>query len=177
MRIHPYRSRDLITLIELQQVASKIDGNQESIAELEAWLNNPAMDAEANTFVITDDDDELNQWGQAGTLDGVDGEIVGYTTLRFAQDEHSYHFLCLGTVHPQFRRQGAGRLLLIGARNRARLVASEFEFEAEQEGIPVYFEAQLPTTDPASPRLAEKFEMQYVENAGQDGMHLYRADL
>ena len=177
MRIHPYRSRDVMTLIQLQQVASEIDGNQESVAELEAWLNNPEMDAEANTFVITDDDDELNQWGQAGTLDGVDGEIVGYTTLQLSQDEQGYHYLCRGTVHPQFRRQNAGRLLLIGARNRARLVASEFEFEAEQEGIPIFFEALLPTLDTASPQFAEKFEMQLVEGAIQDGMQLYRAML
>lgn len=177
MRIHPYRSRDMTTLIELQQVASKIDGNRESVAELEVWLDNPEMDAESNTFVITDDDDELNQWGQAGTLDGIEGEIVGYTTLRFAQDEQGYHFLCLGAVHPQFRRQGAGRLLLVGARNRARLLASDFEFEAEQEGIPVYFEAQLPIHDPASPRLAAKFEMQPLESTIQNGMQLYRTEL
>ena len=177
MRIHPYRSRDVTTLLQLQEVASSVDGNRESVAQLEAWLNNPEMDAEENTFVITDDDDELNQWGQAGTLDGVEGEIVGYTTLRFSQDEQGYHFLCLGAVHPQFRRQGAGRLLLVGARNRARLLASDFEFEAEQEGIPVYFEAQLPAKDLASPRLAEKFEMQDVKSVVQDGMQLYRADL
>lgn len=177
MRIHPYRARDLMTLLQLQQFASKIDGNHESITELEAWLDNPDMDAEANTFVITDDDDELNQWGQAGTLDGVDGEIVGYTTLRFSQDEQGYHFLCRGSVHPEFRRQNAGRLLLVGARNRARLLASEFEFEAEQEGIPIYFEALLPVLDAASPRLAEKFEMQSVEGVIQDGMQLYRATI
>jgi len=177
MRIHPYRSRDLATLVQLQQVASKIDGNQKSVAELETWLDDPEMDAESNTFVITDDDDELNPWGQAGTLDGIDGEIVGYTTLQLTQDERGYHFLCHGTVHPEFRRQNAGRLLLIGARNRARLLASEFEFEAEQEGIPIYFEALLPTRDLASPRIAAKFEMQLMEDASQEGMQLYRAML
>ena len=159
MRIHPYRSRDLTTLLQLQQAASLIDGNSNSVVELEAWLTNPSMDVVASTFVITDDDDELNQWGQAGTLDGIEGEIVGFTTLRFSQDEQGYHFLCRGAVHPEFRRQNAGRLLLVGARNHARFLASEFEFEAEQEGTPIYFEALLPVLDAASQRLAEKFEM------------------
>lgn len=180
MRIHSYRSRDLTTLLQLQQAASLVDGNSNSVAGLETWLNDPAMEAEANTFVITDDDDELNPWGQAGTLEGIEGEIIGYTTLHLSRDEQGergYHFLCRGTVHPQYRRQNAGRLLLIGARNRARLLASEFEFEAEQEGIPIYFEAWLPTHDAASPRLAAKFEMQPVKDAIQEGMQLYRAIL
>jgi len=50
--------------------------------------------------------------------------------------------------------------LLICALNHARIRASEFEFEAQQEGFPLYFEALLPVHDPGSEGLAAKFEMQ-----------------
>jgi GNAT superfamily N-acetyltransferase len=174
MRIRPYRSRDLTTLVDLQEQASVVDGTVESANVLALWLDDPDGEVEENTFVITDDDDELNPWGQAGTLDGIEGEIVGYTTLRLLQDEEGYHLLCRGAVHPEYRRQGAGRLLLVGARNRARMLATEFEFEAEQAGIPVYFEALLPVRDEGSPRLAARFEMQPVVDAIEDAMHYYR---
>ena len=179
MRIHPYRMRDMTTLIEIQQAAADVDGNQSSVEELEAWLEHPEMDVESNTFVVTDDDDELNPWGQAGTLEGVEGEIVGYTTLQLSQDEYgerAYHFLCRGAVLPQFRRKNVGRILLVGALNRARLLATEFEFEAEQEGIPIYFEALLPANDDASSQLAAKFEMLCL-GAVKEGMQLYRVEL
>ncbi len=178
MRIRNYRQQDLPTLVQIQQEAAQADGCELQNADsIEEWLTNSEMDALSNAFVIMDDDDELNTWGQAGTLDSLEGEIVGYTTLELRQDQHAYHLLCQGAVHPQYRRQNAGRLLLVGALNRARIMGTEFEFEAEQEGTPVYFEALLPVRDPASPRLAAKCEMQPTNEDSPEDMRLYRREL
>jgi len=177
MRIRNYRLENLPTIIQIRQAALQTDNSTVPQPSIEAWLTNTAMDALANAFVITDDDDELNSWGQAGTLDGLEGEVAGYTTLTLFRDKDGYHFLCQGAVHPQQRGQGAGRLLLVGALNRARILAAEFEFEAEQEDIPIYFEALLPARDTPSSHLAEKCEMQAVEGVQQNGMQLYRREL
>ncbi len=176
MRIRNYRPEDLPTLVQIQQLAAHVDG-YDIPQTVEEQLTQPETDARSNVFVITDDDDELNTWGQAGTLDGIEGEIVGYTTLTLHQDFEAYHFLCQGAVHPQQRQRGAGRLLLVGALNRARILAADFEFEAEQEGIPIYFEALLPIRNTTASRLMEKCEMQAVKQKKQNGMQLYRRDL
>ncbi len=177
MRIRNYRPEDLPTLVQIQQSAAQTDGY--SILRLETSIEEQLTlsETQSNTFVITDDDDELNTWGQAGTLDGIEGEIVGYTVLTLHQDSEGYHFLCQGTVRPQHRQRGAGRLLLVGALNRARILAADFEFEAEQEGIPIYFEALLPMRSTTTSRLMEKCEMQAVEQGAQNGLRLYRRDL
>lgn len=178
MRIRNFRQEDIPTLIEIQQLAIQADGRKiQSVIEIETWLNSPGLDAQSNLFVITDDDDDLNTWGQAGTLEGIEGETVGYTVVQLYQNQDGYHLLCEGTVHPQFRRQNAGRALLICALNRARVIAADFEFEAEQEGLPIYFEALLPASDPATARLAEKCEMQPTDEGTLDGMRLYRREL
>ncbi|GAC1394508.1 MAG: hypothetical protein NVS4B11_13300 [Ktedonobacteraceae bacterium] len=179
MRIRNYRPEDLPTLVQIQQLAAHNDGYDTSQLEtsIEVWLTNPEMDARSNAFVITDDDDETNTWGQAETLDGLEGEIIGYSTLTLYQDQEAYHLLCQGAVYPQQRQRGAGRLLLVGALNRARILAAEFEFEAEQDGIPIYFEALLPVRNTTSSRLTEKCEMQPVDEKKQNGMQLYRREL
>ncbi|QBD77960.1 N-acetyltransferase [Ktedonosporobacter rubrisoli] len=178
MRIRNYRQADEPSVIQIQRVAMQEDGLAEkSVSDLQDWLANSTMDALLNTFVINDDDDELNTWGQAGTLDGLEGETVGFVTVQLYQDRRSYHFLCRGAVHPQHRRENGGRILLVGALNRARILATEFEFEAEQEGLPIYFEALLPERDPASARLAARFEMHPTEEPAPQGMRLYRREL
>ena len=178
MRIRNFRQENILSLVHIEQIAAQADGRAaKSGTDFEAWLTDPELDALSNVFVITDDDDELNPWGQAGTLDGVEGEVVGYTAVQLCQDSHAYHLLCQGTVHPQYRRQNAGRILLIGAMNRARIIAAEFEFEAEQEGLPVYFDALLPVNDPASARLAAKCEMVSTDEPAPDGLRLYRREL
>src|SRR5205823_9871485 len=177
MRIRNYREVDIPTLYQIQQLAAKADGVEaKNMGEFEAWLAAHHLKAEDNVFVITDDD-ESNEWGQAGTLEGVEGEIVGYTVLELHQDQRAYHFCCEGTVHPAYRRQNAGRALLICALNRARIWAAEFEFEAEQEGRSIYFEALLPLHDPASKRLAAKCEMEPTDEHILEGMQLYRREL
>jgi GNAT superfamily N-acetyltransferase len=176
VRIRKYRQEDITRLIQIQQLAAQTDGiGEKSVVELEQWLTDPEVEASSNAFVITDDDDELNTWGQAGTLEGIEGEIVGYTTVQLYQDQGAYHLLCRGTVHPEHRRRNAGRALLICALNRARFLA--FEFEAEQEGLPVYFEALLPVHDPASARLAARCEMLPTDEVAPDGMQLYRCEI
>jgi len=145
--------------------------------EFAVWLLADTVDALSNAFVITDDDDELNTWGQAGTLEGIEGEIVGYTLVQLYRDRGAYHLLSQGAVHPQHRHRNAGRALLICAMNRARFIAAEFESEAEQEGIPVYFEAWLPIDDLASDRLAAKCEMLPTDEQAPEGMRLYRREL
>jgi GNAT superfamily N-acetyltransferase len=178
MRIRTYRREDLPTLVYLYQLAIQTDQLAlESEAVFVDWLSDPAHEPTANVFVIRDDDDELNTWGQAGTLDGIEGEVVGFTAIELIEDEHAYHFRCIGTVHPQHRRRNAGRLLLVGALNRARLVATEFESEAEQAGLPIYFEALLPVHDPGSSYLAAKCDMLPTDDPVPSGLRLYRREV
>ena len=161
--------------MQLEWQASQHDGR--SAVALEEWLTEPETVEPANVFVITDDDDEVNPWGQAGTLDGLEGEVVGYTILQLRKDQLAYHFLCQGAVHPQYRRQHGGRVLLVGALNRARVMAEEFEFEAEEEGLAIYFEALLPSHDPTSSRLAARCDMQPTAEPVSEGLCLYRREL
>lgn len=175
MRIRNFRQEDVPALVSLQQESAHYDGL--SLLDESAfvrWFTGLTPVSEENTFVVTDDDDELNTWGQAGTLEGIEGEIIGYTVIHVVQDREGYHIVCWGSVHPQQRRRHAGRALLICALNRARLVAADFEFEADQEGMPIYFEAWLPSSDAGAKSLAEKCEMQVVKNTEQAGLALYR---
>jgi hypothetical protein len=122
-----------------------------------------------HVFILTDDDDELNTWGQAGTLDGLQGPVVGYTALvEHGDGQRTRSWRCEGAVSPKYRHQRGGRLLLQGALNRARMLTSD-------EDEPVYFEALLPANDPGSPQLATYFEMRPVEEQG--AMRLYRREL
>ncbi len=178
MRIRNYRQGDLHTLVHIQQLAAQTDSVEPmSTRDFEEWVAQPELQAESNIFLITDDDDDLNNWGQGDVLDGLEGEVMGYTSLRLRQSHHAFHFLCEGTVIPEHRRRGAGQALLICALNHARLRASEIEFEAQQQGFTIYFEALLPVEDPASERLATKFEMYPTDETTLKGMKLYRVEL
>ena len=177
MRIRNYRQGDIPTLIHIQQLAAQADNVESmSIPDFEEWLAQPQLQAGSNIFLITDDDD-LNNWGQGDVLDGLEGEVVGYTVLQLRRSHHAYHFLCEGAVLPHHRRRGAGQALLICSLNHARLRASEFEFEAQQQGFPIYFEALLPVVDLASVSLAEKFDMHPTDEPALKGMQLYRSEL
>ncbi len=147
-----------------------------STVDFEEWLALPGLEAENNVFVITDDD-ETNMWGQAGTLEGMEGEVIGYSLLQLRRSQYAYHLLCQGAVLPEQRHRGAGWSLLICDLNRARALAFEFEFEAEQEGRPIYLEALLPAADPAAHALAVKCEMQLTSEPALQGMRLYRREL
>ena len=181
MRIRRYRRGDIPTLAQIQQAAAQIDRVAPlSEADFEEWFAQPELQAESNVFLITDDDDELNEWGQAGTLDGLEGEVAGYTVLQLRRSQHAYHFLCEGAVLPKYRRQGVGRSLLICALNQARIRIFELDegtAGAGQQGRPVYFEALLPVSDAASESLAATCEMQPVDEAVLQGMRLYRCEL
>jgi GNAT superfamily N-acetyltransferase len=178
MRIRNYRQGDVPTLVHIQQLAAQADNvDSMSIADFEEWLAQPEFQEGSTIFLITDDDDDLDNWGQGDVLDGLEGEVVGYTVLQLRQSHHAYHFLCKGTVHPQYRRSGAGQALLICALNHARLRSSEFEFEAQQQAFPIYFEALLPIEDPASERLAAKFDMYLTDEPVLKGRQLYRSEL
>jgi GNAT superfamily N-acetyltransferase len=177
MRIRNYRQVDIPTLNELLHLSAEIDGFEVKVMfDVEAGLMDPEQEGANKIFVITDDD-ESNEWGQGGTLEGVEGEIAGFTAVVLYEDDRAYHFLCQGTVHPQYRRRNAGRALLICALNHARSVSAEFEFEAEEEGRPIYLEALLPLNDPASANLAEKCVMQLTDESRVNGMILYRREL
>jgi ribosomal protein S18 acetylase RimI-like enzyme len=177
MRIRNYRQGDIPTLVHIQQLAAQADNIESmSISDFEEWLAQPELQAASNIFLITDDDD-LNNWGQGDVLDGLEGEVVGYSVLQLRWSHHAYHFLCEGSVLPQHRRRGAGQALLICALNHARLRASEFEFEAQQQGFPIYFEALLPVVDLASVSLAAKFDMHPTDESVLKGMQLYRSEL
>lgn len=178
MRIRRYRPGDIPTLAHIQQRAAQVDGATPlSEADFEQWLAQPELEAPSHVFLVTDDDDDLNEWGPAGTLDGLEGEAVGYTILQLRRSHHAYHFLCEGAVLPMHRRRGAGYALLMSALNNARVRLFEIEYEARQQGQPIYFEALLPASDPASASLAAQFEMQPVDERAVAGMRLYRAEL
>jgi ribosomal protein S18 acetylase RimI-like enzyme len=178
MRIRNYRQGDVPTLILIQQIAAQTDHvDLMSEIDFEDWLAQPELEAGSNIFLITDDDDELNSWGQGDVLDGLEGEVVGYTVLQLRRSQHAYHFLCEGAVLPQHRRRGAGQALLICALNHVRIRASEFEYEAQQQGFPIYFEVLLPMNDPASESLAVQCEMQPTSEPALKGMRLYRIEL
>ena len=177
MRVRNFRLEDIPALVHIQRAAAEVDKSVVmNEAEFARWITSPEIDTDSNVFVVTDDDDELNTWGQAGTLEGIEGEIVGYTVLRIRKDREAYHLYCQGTVHPQHRKRNAGRALIICALNRAHLIASDFEFEAEQAGIAVYFEALFPLNDPSSAHLAAKCEMQKTPGVF-NGLQLYRRAL
>jgi hypothetical protein len=178
MRIRNYRQGDIPTLVHIQQLAAHADGlTVMGETDFEQWFAQPELKPQSNVFIITDDDDELNEWGQGGTLEGLEGEAIGYTVLQLRRSQHAYHFLCEGAVLPQHRRREAGESLLICALNHARIRASEFEFEAEQEGYPIYFEALLPTRDPGSDGLSMKCNMEPTDESALEGTRLYRSQL
>jgi GNAT superfamily N-acetyltransferase len=178
MRIRRYRPGDIPTLVMIQNEAVRADGVEPmSEADFETWFSQPELEAASNVFLITDDDDELNEWSAAGTLAGLEGEVAGYTVLSLRRSQHAFHFLCEGAVLPRFRRQGVGLSLLICALNQARIRVFEVEDEARGQGYPVYFEALLPANDPASERLAEQCEMVAVDEPVLKGMRLYRGEL
>jgi hypothetical protein len=178
MRIRYYRQGDIATLAHIQQLAAQIDHvDSMTIIDFEEWLMQPEIQDGSNIFLITDDDDDLNNWGQGDVLDGIEGEVVGYTVLQMRRSYHAYHFLCEGAVLPHHRRRGAGQALMICSLNHARLRASEFEFEAQQQSFPMYFEALLPIEDAASTSLAATFDMYSIDETVIKGMQLYRSEL
>lgn len=178
MRTHNYRQKDSATILQIERLAREADGREVlDEAAFTNWLLDPALDAPDNVFVITDDDDELQTWGQAGTLEGIEGEIVGYTAVQVRCDERACHILCQGAVHPQYRGLHAGRALLVAALNRAHILEFDLAFEAEQAGLPVYFEALLPVRDPLSVYLAAKCDMQPVDDPAPAELRLYRREL
>jgi GNAT superfamily N-acetyltransferase len=178
MRIRTFRWGDLPTLAHIQELAARADGVQAKTKEaFEQEFALPEVDATSNVFLITDDDDELNEWGQGETLEGVEGETVGYTMLRLYQDRLGYHFVCEGAVHPDHRGRGAGWALLICALNCAITWSTEFVFEAMEAGQPIFFEALLPDNSAASARLAARCEMEAVDEQRADGMVRYQREL
>src|SRR5712692_7930220 len=94
MRIRRYRPGDIPTLAHIQQQAAQVDGaTPMSEADFEQWLAQPELQAASNVFLITDDDDDLNEWGQAGTLDGLEDRKS--TRLNSSHSSISYAVFCL----------------------------------------------------------------------------------
>ena len=178
MRIRNYRQEDLATVVQIERLAREVDGRERLDEDsFTSWLLSPSLNAADNVFVITNDDDELRGWGQAETLEGIEGEIVGYTSVQVQHDEHASHMLCQGAVSPSYRKMHAGRALLVCALNRARILEFDVDFEAEQAGLPIYFEALLPVRDPLSASLAARCGMQPVDDPASSGLCLYRCEL
>lgn len=173
MRPRNARPEDIDAILHLQEVAAQNDGVAEpTTAKLQSLFSQAFEIGKGSAFIVTDDDDELNEWSQAGTLDGVSGETVGYTILQSIENGRGYHLLAWGTVHPEQRRKHAGRFLLMAALNHARFLVDEFE--AEHEGVAVYFEALFPVNDAGAASLAAKCEMQSTDEPAPTGLRLYR---
>lgn len=178
MRIRTYRAGDIPTLVHIQQTAAYFDGLEAMTeADLEQLLAQSMRRSGYNVFLITDDDDEINTWGQGETLEGVEGEVVGYTILQLSQSQSAYHIRSQGAVLPEQRQRGAGHALLLCALNHARMQAINFVTEARQQGLPIYFEVELPAHDPTTEPLARMFELDETDEEAQSGMRLYRTIL
>lgn len=178
MRIRTYRIGDIVTLVDIQHQAAKFDHLEPmSREEIEQLLTQSIRRTGYNVFLITDDDDELNTWGQGESLDGPEGEVVGYTILHLNKLQQSYHFRCYGTVLPEYRARGAGHALLLCAMNHARMQSIDFVFEARRLGQPIYFEVELPARDPAIQYLVNMFELEESTTSLQPGLCLYRTEL
>jgi hypothetical protein len=178
MRIRTYRPGDIPDLLSIQKTLALFDGLETMHAEELGSLLTAALARNGyNIFLITDDDDDLNTWGQGESLDGVEGEMVGYTILQMSRDERAYSFRCHGGVLPVHRHTGAGYALLLCAMNHARLQSLDILAYARQHAIPLYFEALLPTHDASSPRLGSIFEMERTDEAVGPGLDLYRTEM
>jgi ribosomal protein S18 acetylase RimI-like enzyme len=178
MRIRTYRPGDIPVLVYIQQTAARFDGLATmNEADFEQLLAQAATHAGYHVFLITDDDDELNTWGQGETLEGLEGEVVGYAILHLVKDQHAYRFRCRGAVLPEQRRRGAGHALLLCALNHARIQALDIVNEARQQGLPIYFEAELPARDSSVEELARTFEMEEASDAAESGLLVYRTEL
>lgn len=178
MRIRTYRPGDLSTLVYIQQQAAQVDGlTAMSEHDFEQLLAQPTMRTGYYAFLITDDDDELNTWGQGEVLDGLEGEVVGYTILQLRKNSQAYHFYSHGAVLPEHRQRGAGHALLLCALNHARMKSIDIQAEARQQGIPIYFEVLLPSQDPTTARLVDLFELEVTHEEDQPGLRLYRTEL
>jgi len=178
MRIRTYRPGDIPTLVHIQQTGARFDGLKTmNEAAFEQLLAQSATRSGYSIFLITDDDDELNTWGQGETLEGLEGEVVGYATLHLAKDQHAYRFRSRGSVLPEHRRRGAGHALLLCALNHARMQALDIVNEAHQQELAIYFEAEFPARDPSAQRLARVFELEAAPGPVEPEMVLYRLEL
>lgn len=178
MRIRTYRPGDVPTLVHIQQTAARFDAvrgmNESDFLPLLAQATSRFGDT---VFLITDDDDEINIWGQGETLEGIEGETIGYTILLCHKDHRAYHFHCTGAVLPEHRHRGAGYALLLCALNHARIQSIDIVNDARQQGLPIYFEVELPLNDASVEQLARTFELKASEEPVQQGLRVYRTEL
>ncbi len=178
MRIRTYRLGNIAALVHVEQAAARFaDLEAMSETDLTRLLAESATRFNYNVFLITDDDDELITWGQGENLEGVEGEVVGYTILHPRADQHAYHFRCHGAVLPEHRHRGVGYALVLCAINHARLQAINFIAEARQQGRPIYFEVELPASDASAEHLAHAFELEESAEIVQPGLRVYRTEL
>lgn len=178
MRIRTYRPGDTPILLSIQQTTARFDGLVPmSEAAFASILARAVTRPGYNVFLLTDDDDELNTWGQGETLEGLEGEVIGFAVLHLLQDQRAYHLCCRGAVLPEHRHRGAGHALLLCALNHARMQALDLAPRAHQEGLPVYFEVALPAGDASAERLAHAFELEEVPGWGEPGLALFRIEI
>src|SRR5205814_10561138 len=96
MRIRNFRQGDIPILFDLQQLAAETDGFAvDEMIDFVAWSTQPELEYPYIEFVITDDD-ETNEWGQAGTLEGAEGEDGGGRAVSREQDARVDSLLCSG---------------------------------------------------------------------------------
>jgi ribosomal protein S18 acetylase RimI-like enzyme len=178
MRIRTYRSGDIPALVHVQQTSARFDGQKAmDEAEMAHLLQQSMTRFGYNIFLITDDDDELITWGQGENLEGVEGELVGYTILSPGKDERGYRFHCYGTVLPEHRHRGAGHALLLCALNHARMQSIDYIVEARQRNLPISFEVELPAHDLSTEHLASTFELEKTDEPAAADFYLYRTTL
>jgi GNAT superfamily N-acetyltransferase len=178
MRIRTYRSGDIPILVHVQHIAAAFDGLEPlNEADFATLLDRSFTRRGYNVFLLTDDDDEQNTWGQGESLEGVEGEVVGYTILQMSASEEAYHFRCHGTILPEYRSRGAGHGLILCALNHARLQSLDFVAQARQQGTPIYFEVPLPANHGGAERLASDFELEKSATLVPERLLLYRTEL
>ena len=97
LTIRGYRPADMPALVDLINLADQADraGLYTTQEEFSDELNASIESPERVVWLVYKDD-----------------ELCGYVRLLVRADEKSRQFVCLGIVHPHYRRQGIGRLLM-----------------------------------------------------------------
>ena len=119
--IRGYQPADMPALIDLINQADQVDRAGQYTTQEE-------FSDELNASVVPP--------ARVVWLAEADGEVRGYVRLLVRADEKSRHFVCLGIVHPNYRRQGIGRLLMEHALAAAESLkgegANQFRLPARQ---------------------------------------------
>lgn len=143
LEIRNYTKQDLPALVDLMNAADAVDKQERAttLAELEHDMSFPTFHPET---------DAVTAW--------VDGVLVGYASVYVAKgtEETGSKVYSWGEVHPQWRRQGIGSLLMDICYFRAEELLPEIEYG------PVHFLGRANQAEEGRKALLSGFGMEPV---------------